>query len=142
MNIDDARSVVAARLQEGEDVVTLINLTPHPLNLLVGDGSTVTLDPHLDMETPRVEDITEPDAPIVFKSATGWEQIPTNVVVPGDVMNLPDPQPGVCYIVSRITAEAPGSGGRTDLYFPTDLARGDKGQIVGCRALGRLPDAR
>lgn len=48
---------------------------------------------------------------------------------------LPDPQEGTAYIVSRVTAAAVD---RPDLYFPFDEVRDERGQILGCRALGQF----
>ena len=47
---------------------------------------------------------------------------------------LPDPVPGTVHIVARVVAaQAPE---RDDLVWPDDLIRGDRGRVVGCRALG------
>lgn len=45
--------------------------------------------------------------------------------------NLPAPQPGVAYIVSRVVAEA--ARGRDDLFIVDDAVRDGEGRIVGAR---------
>lgn len=61
--------------------------------------------------------------------------IPVNRVTLGEVQDLPDAQPGVGYIVSRIVAEA---SGRADLYIVDFTVRDARGRIIGCKALAQL----
>ncbi len=134
MDLNVARRVVSEAI--GMMSVKLVNLTPHPLTIILANGQALTLQPPPDTPTPRVEDAREADYSLVHDDYV----VRTNVVTPGDVMNLPEPQPGVVLIVSRITAEA--APDRGDLYFPDELVRDAKGQTTGCKALGRLPEVR
>ena len=50
--------------------------------------------------------------------------------------HAPGAQPGIVYVVSRVTASA--MRGRDDLVFPLDEVRDRSGVIAGCRTLGRF----
>jgi len=53
----------------------------------------------------------------------------------GEVINLPEFQPGIFYVVSgQVRSAIPG---RTDLYSPGDLVRDEAGVVIGCRGLVR-----
>ena len=52
----------------------------------------------------------------------------------GRLMDLPNPESGTRYVVSRLTALAARS--RTDLVFPFDETRDGDGRITGARGLG------
>lgn len=60
---------------------------------------------------------------------------PLTEVAYGEVENLPDPQPGVLYIVSVIAASA--APDRTDLLLTSRPIRNDAGQIVAAGAFAR-----
>src|SRR5690606_27309669 len=64
-------------------------------------------------------------------------QVPIVQVGTGDLEGLPDQQPGVWLIVSRMVAEA--APHRRDLVIPHGLVRDDAGRVVGCSALGQVP---
>jgi hypothetical protein len=49
----------------------------------------------------------------------------------GEVDGLPEPKPGVTYIVSSLTLNAVSSN-RTDVVSPGNLQRDENGQPVGC----------
>lgn len=53
-----------------------------------------------------------------------------------EVIDLPDPQNDVGYIVSVLVGLA--AKNRTDLYMPYKIMRNDKKQIIGCEGLARL----
>lgn len=59
--------------------------------------------------------------------------IPVNATSFGEVVGLPDLQPGVGYIVSVLTAQA--AKGRDDIFVTDDAVRDAEGRIIGCRAL-------
>mgnify|MGYP003649494106 CR=1 FL=1 len=52
--------------------------------------------------------------------------------------DLPEPQDGVLYIVSRIVAEACADV-RTDLLMVDETMRDSDGRIIGCKAFARWP---
>lgn len=58
----------------------------------------------------------------------------------GPVTGLPEPEPAVWHIVSRVAAEAARAQGRRtdDLLIPDGLVRGPNGQPIGCTGFARL----
>lgn len=106
----------------------LVNLTPHAVTLLGGEHS-VTLEPagpaaRVTMATEVVETLQLEDGlSLSIRQGT-----------PGAITGLPDPEPGVVVIVSRLVADA---ALRSDVVYPDDLVRNDTGQVIGCRGLGR-----
>ena len=106
----------------------LVNLTPHPFNLVDSNGDIVlSLDgadnpPRVDVQDSFDQTIQVDGNDVdVFQNSYG------------DVQNLPDPQDGVLYIVSRMVVNA--CPDRDDLVIPNDLVRDDDGNIVGCQNL-------
>ena len=103
----------------------LINLTPHTVNLIDGDGKTFTILPSgiIPRLTEEKESLgTINGFPVVKKSF-------------GEVENLPEPKEGTIYIVSALVA---GAVNRDDLVVPDGLVRNDKGQIIGCSGFARV----
>lgn len=96
-----------------------INLTPH--RVVVIDG-------------PVIEPSGE-----VARVAQSYEQVGNEGGVPlfrtvlGQVEGLPDPQPGVMYVVSGMVRAALPH--RSDLASPGQLVRDDQGRVTGCRGL-------
>lgn len=111
----------------------MVNLTPHPITLRASDG-TDTIIPSSGVA--RVS-----STPGVLETISG---IPVPVAGPttyGEVTGLPDPEPGVWYVVSAMVGAAlhrtrrdvlcPGTG-------PQDGAvRDDSGRIVAVTRLVR-----
>jgi hypothetical protein len=62
--------------------------------------------------------------------------IPLVHTVFGPVQGLPDPEPGVLLVVSRIVAEALPN--RHDLVIPDDIVRDENGNVINARALATL----
>jgi len=114
-----------------------INTTPHDINLMLETGNLVIQPSGLsfrvaaDSEVVRTEQIEGHAVEVrarVFRDVIvfdGEEEVP-----------LPDEQEGVCYIVSRITAEALPE--RTDLRMVDGTVRDDSGRIIGCTGLSVL----
>ena len=101
------------------------NLTPHPVNLFVGN-EWVVLPP--DGPAPRVATIEVPineDLPFVGVK-----------VEYGDIQDLPPQEDGVALIVSLLCCQAAPE--RPDLWYPTRLVRDEQGHVVGCGALARI----
>jgi hypothetical protein len=117
--------------QKGTDMVplTFINLTAHVVRVYDADD-TILLEVPSSGTVARLQDQwSEPEL------ITGT--IPVRHLTPTTkVLNLPDRQPGVAYIVSRLLAAAQPT--RTDLFFPGLEVRDDHGQILGCRWLGQV----
>lgn len=93
-----------------------VNLTPHPVNI---DGLTFESEGRAwcDEHSHLV-----PGADVLLIRRTY-----------GAVTGLPEPQPGVMYIVSAIVRQRLPE--RTDLATPVRLVRDGQGGVIGCRAL-------
>ena len=110
----------------------ILNLTPHPLNLMPAG--------------PTGPVVTIPPSGIVARCATSRVQVDTVTVdgisVPvnqtrfGEVSDLPDPQPDTIYVVSALVAQAVPD--RQDVFIVDDAVRDEQGRIIGARALARV----
>jgi hypothetical protein len=61
----------------------------------------------------------------------------------GDIIDLPEPQEGVGYIVSSLVASnIQVRGIRDDLYFPAKPVRDKDGNVTSCMALGKFTKAK
>lgn len=111
----------------------VVNLTPHPI-VLHADGATITIPPSgvVCRAAERVETV----GAIEVDGAT----IPVRRIEYGAPEGLPEPQPGVIYVVSGIVAQAVRAyyPDRDDVFVVTDPVRDDSGRIVGARALARV----
>lgn len=107
------------------DQIRIINLTPHTVTVLRGDTA-----------------IEYPPSGAVARCATqrtvigSLNGIPINQTEFGEVSGLPEPAPGVYYIVSALVAQALPQ--RDDLLIPDDVVRDEAGRIIGCRAFARV----
>lgn len=114
----------------------IVNLTPHALNLVVGDR-TVTIPPSGTVARVNVT------RTVVDTVSVDGVEIPINETVYGEVVGLPDPavlnipelQPDTVYIVSALVAQA---AKRPDVLIPDDLVRDEAGRVIGARALARV----
>lgn len=66
-------------------------------------------------------------------------RVPTVRLVAGPAVDLPEPEIGTLFIVSRVIAEA--CPDRADLLVPDNLVRDGAGRVVGCRSLARITTA-
>ena len=110
----------------------IVNLTPHPLNLMPEgpDGPTVTIPPSGQVArcaTSRVQ--------VDTVTADGIT-VPVNQTRFGEVSDLPDPQPDTIFVVSALVAQAVPD--RQDVFITDDAVRDDQGRIIGCRALAHI----
>ena len=103
----------------------IINLTPHSVTLCGEDGS-ITIEPSGVVARVATTQCTIGD----------YNGVPIVIETIGQVSNLPDEAQNVCYIVSRLVAQAECL--RRDLYFPTNLLRDSQGRITGAGALGQI----
>ena len=108
----------------------IVNLTPHPVNLLTGEG-TITLPP--SGTVARVREEILPDSGIVLDDGV---EIPVVRKVFREVVGLPEPSEGTMFIVSLAVAQAARE--RDDLLVPDDFVRDKEGRIIGARRLSRL----
>lgn len=104
----------------------IINLTPHTVTLVTANGDEVVVPPE---ETPvRLPAETYPEGEI------GGIPLVTERLGDADSV-LPEPRPGVVYVVARPVAER--ASHRTDLVVPTNVERVN-GKPVRARALARV----
>ena len=109
-------------------MMEILNLTPHPVNIINGEGVTTATFP-VAGPAPRLVELVE-----TLPAVNG---ITVNKVSYGkEITDLPEPQEGVLLIVSRITAAA--VTGREDILFPHGEVRDENGRILGVQALGRF----
>lgn len=109
----------------------IINLTPHALSFIGEDDKVI---------------ITVPASGTVARAASSRScvgsvevdgaSIPVNATSFGEVVGLPDPQPGTILVVSSLTAQA--ARGRDDVYIVDDAVRDADGRIIGCCAIARV----
>lgn len=111
------------------DMVNMVNLTKHLINLVTKDGKTVAIAPS-GTEARVAEDRTPMDTILTEDG----EEIAISTVSYGAVTDLPDPQAETIYITSYMVREAVGAT-RPDVYSPGPLVRDEAGAIVGCEGL-------
>jgi len=134
----------------------LVNLTPHAINFIVSYNVEIYRD---TIGTPKY--ITEERSyslppsgtvarckvdrqiidSIVAQDISDWDiTVPITKTRFGEVEveGLPEPEEDTIYIVSNLVAQAVPH--REDVFFPDDLVRDEHGNIIGCRALGKIED--
>lgn len=107
----------------------IMNLTPHPLNMVRSDGTVLTILPE---GTPaRVS---------VQRTLVGeLEGFPVNVSVFGKVEGMPAPADNTAYVVSMLVASALKAAGNTDgIYIVDDTVRDAEGKIIGAKGFGKV----
>ncbi len=115
-------------VDDGAAVVRLVNLTPHPVNIRIGDIEVALPASAAPARlTGAVEDVGRVrfegvDVPLVQQRFTGIEGLPAAAA-------------GVHLIVSQLVVDFVAD--RADLVTPTDLVRDDAGNVIACRALAR-----
>ena len=109
--------------------MNFLNATPHAIDLII-DDEKITIPP--SGVVVRVATVRE----LVDTIPLGEKLVPVNVVKSGLTLDLPEFQEDVVVIVSRMVAEAHPE--RHDLVFPDSLTRDNKGNVIGCNALGSL----
>ncbi len=117
-------------------MVKLINLTPHPITIVVGDQKLV-LAP-----SGNVARVSQGYRDL-GTLGLGDTNIPVVATTYGDIVNLPDPEPGVFFVVSALVAQAAWAAGRRDVLAPDTGAgaiRDEEGKIVGVTRLIGHPD--
>lgn len=112
-------------------VVELVNLTPHPVNIRIGDVQVEL--PAADVPA-RLEGSVEDSGCVLFDGL----DIPVVARRYTRVNGLPAEQEGVLYIVSQLVLDF--AVGRDDLVTPAHLIRDASGNVIGCRALARRPN--
>lgn len=105
-------------------MATLINLTPHLLNIIAADGSTVYIPP----DGNRIARVASTSA--IVATVNG---INISRQTFGKVMDLPDAQDDVVYIVSRMVKDRVPD--RDDVVVPGVPFRDTDGKIIGANGL-------
>ena len=107
--------------------MNIINKTPHPIHVLVGDKVATTFPacPHDELIRLKAESV--PTEPVCG--------VPTSQTKFGEPVGLPSYADDVYYIVSQLVKSAMPT--RSDLLVPAEVVRDDGGNIIGCRSLGR-----
>jgi len=109
----------------------IVNLTPHPINL-VGLGEIKPSG-----KPVRLEEKTEIIGSITISAAEN-PNTHTAVVIPliqkklGRIIDLPEPQGGTVFIVSLPVAQV---AHRTDVLAIGESIRDEKGNIIGAKSL-------
>ena len=110
----------------------LINLTPHPINIMDG-GKIVKTYPSEGFLRVSTEvknaGFTVDDIPIVET------KFGETTFVFGETEGLPEYNLGTFYIVSQIVKTA--NSNRSDLLVPANIVRDQNGNIIGCESLSR-----
>lgn len=112
-------------VRKDHEGAVLKNCTPHSLNVLVGE-EVIDLAPTGIVPRCSQSEVTAGEV----------AGIPVTRQVFGEVIDLPEPEEGVFFVVSRMVAAACPE--RKDLLIPGPLVRDDEGRVVGCRGLSRL----
>lgn len=106
---------------------TLVNLTPHPIDILDGSsGEPITSIP----QSGSVARVGTERA--IIGEVEGIDIYKTTF---GEVQDLPEPIEGTYYIVSALVMSALPD--RADLLSPGELVRDEDGRVIGCRGLTR-----
>ncbi len=119
----------------------LVNLNPHEV-VLIGGGQQLVLPP--SGTVPRLVlggGTTVTVGALGAGGGTGEETPVTLSLTYGEGLvgldpPLPDPQPGVLYVTSRVVAEHCPQ--RDDLAWPHELVRDTAGRPVGARGLATV----
>ena len=112
--------------------ILIVNKTPHPITLVLEDGAKITLEPVLP--TPRVSSSSVKTASYTITDGEGTEHVITREAPTfGEIVDLPEPEEGVIYVVSMLVAAR--AKGRTDLVSPGRQLRNEAGQVIGCAGL-------
>lgn len=108
---------------------TIINKTPHALNLVIGDQN-ITIEPTLP--PARVCENCKQIATL----SVGDVDIAVTRKDYGEIENLPDPEPDTYYVVSALVAGRIPE--REDVLITSNPVRDDGGRIIGCRELAHI----
>jgi len=115
---------------------TVVNLTPHSLDVADKNGDVIiTIPPSGDPARVAQSDRCVYMLPVETTDGENGGVIPVYTGAYGDVVGLPEPKPGIIYVVSRIVRERVPD--RSDLYSPGPLIRDGAGLPVSCKGLYR-----
>lgn len=97
------------------DYEKIVNKTPHDLRVrIVEENLVVPLESDV-VVSPTLPSVRMSSKSILIGNVNG---IPVKKTVFGELENLPDPVPGVVYVVSTPAAQKAAAMGRTDVIAP------------------------
>ena len=108
---------------EGGIMTTIVNLTPHALNLFRENGEQVVI------ESTGLARCT-----VTTRQVGTCNGIRVNESQFGEVTGLPEPQADTVYVVSAMVLTAL-HGTRPDVLGLSEYVRNEAGQVVGAKAL-------
>ena len=113
----------------------IINLTPHTVTLLGGEGNLIAEFPPEGLARAEQFDT------VVDRVEVEGETIEVVETSFGELSGLPEPDGETKYIVSFVAAQAAKHAGRSteDLIVTSGPVRDEGGQVIGCRRFARLP---
>jgi len=107
--------------------MTVINKTPHAIHIVDENDQVVRTyekeDGQIRLAVQKIKDDPLSDG------------TPTSITKFGQPEGLPEFRKETFYIVSQLVKSALPD--RTDLLVPAEVVRDEKGNIVGCKSLGR-----
>lgn len=114
-------------------MVKLVNLTPHPVTLKVGDQEIVIQPTKPSARVSTIENVV---------GTVNYENLDIPIVESGygDVMDLPEPAEDTIYITSLIVAQRAVAAGRLDVVAPdtgSTAVRDAQGKILAVTRLVR-----
>ncbi len=112
----------------------ILNLTPHEVKVVDGDGNVT-----LSIPSSGVARATQTDEVVGSLELEGQTVTVVSTVF-GEVTDLPEPTEGVRIVVSVITANAARAQGRAtdDLLLTSGPVRDSEGRIIGCTRFARV----
>ena len=123
------------------------NCTSHDINVKLTDANDIAFNDDCEWMVFKPSGVVarcDTEFVVVGSVTVDNNHMESHVTIPirerrfGEPYNLPDPQDGVLFIVSRIVAEA-CAGVREDLLIVDDVIRNEQGNPIGCKALARWP---
>lgn len=108
-------------------MIKFVNMTPHTINYVKADGSTLVLESAGLIRCASVSTLVETLGGefLVYHNSYKLEE------------ELPSPQEGVYYIVPALVTSAL-SGKRDDILVVNNTVRDEAGHIVGCNSFARI----
>jgi len=107
--------------------MTVVNKTPHAVHIVDENSQVVRTYEKGDGQI-RLAVTTVQDVPLV-------DGTPTSRTNFGEPEGLPEFKQGTFYIVSQLVKSTLPD--RIDLLVPAEVVRDEKGNIIGCKSLGR-----
>jgi hypothetical protein len=118
----------------------VVNLTDHDIVILNEEAFIDRdIDPTVKAKikpsgiVARVQSRTH----VVDRFIYAGRSIPITQTHYGELYDLPDPQPGVVYVVSKVVAEYVKDT-RDDVFITSGLLFGPGKRVIGCRSLAKL----